>query len=324
MTEGDLRILFMGTPPFAVPSLQALLNLPRDTALRSAVVGVVTQPDRPSGRGKRLTAGAVKLEAVKAGLAVYQPESLRGAEGFALLESAAPDLIVVAAYAQILSRKILSLPRYGCINVHASLLPLYRGASPISGAIRDGRTETGVTIMQMEAGLDTGPIIRQVRLPIADDDTTESLTAKLADLGAKELSATIPLWVNGEIRPRPQDSELASMTRPLRKEDGRINWNLPPAVIERHTRAMYPWPGATTTAGGALLKVLEVKPADLHSGTSGAPGTLLYDGIDPLVCALNSAVRLLRVQPAGRKPMSGAEWLRGAPFLRGTILGDPP
>jgi methionyl-tRNA formyltransferase len=322
MSESALRIVFMGTPPFAVPSLQALLNLPRDTALNSTVVGVFTQPDRPAGRGKRLTAGAVKIEAVTAGLPLCQPESLRGAEGFGSLESLTPDLIVVAAYAQILSRKILSLPRYGCINVHASLLPLYRGASPISGAIRDGRIETGVTIMQMEAGLDTGPIIRQVRIPIADDDTTESLTVKLADLGAKELSATIPLWVTGEMHPRPQDSERASMTRPLRKDDGKIDWNLPAEVIERHTRAMYPWPGATTSAGGMLLKVLEAKPADVPSGSSCPPGTLLYDGTDPLVCVRNGALRLLRVQPAGRKPMSGAEWLRGAPSLRGAILGD--
>ncbi len=322
MTDSVLRIVFMGTPYFAVPSLRALLNLPRDAAFSSAIVGVVTQPDRPAGRGKRLSAGPVKIEALKTGLPILQPETLRGAEGFSLLESTGPDLIVVAAYAQILSRKILSLPRYGCINVHASLLPLYRGASPISGAILDGRTETGVTIMQMEAGLDTGPIIRQVRIPIADNDTTESLTLKLADLGANELTLTIPLWVSGEIQPRPQDGELASMTRPLRKEDGRINWNLPAAVIERHIRAMYPWPGAATTAGGALLKVLEAKSADLPSAASAPPGALLHDGTDPLVCARDGAVRLLRVQPAGRKPMSGAEWLRGAPSLRGAVLGD--
>jgi methionyl-tRNA formyltransferase len=322
MSESTLRIVFMGTPYFAVPSLRALQNLQRDTALRSAVVAVVTQPDRPAGRGKRVGASPVKVEALNAGLPVVQPENLRGAEGFALLESTAPDLIVVAAYAQILSRKILNLPRFGCINVHASLLPLYRGASPISGAIRDGRQETGVTIMQMEAGLDTGPIISQVRVHIEDDDTTESLTVKLADLGAKELSATISPWVNGEIQPRPQDSERASMTRPLRKDDGRIDWNLPAEVIARHVRAMFPWPGASTTAGGILLKVLEVNLTDLPLGTSAAPGILLYDGTDPLVRARAGAVRLLRVQPAGRKPMSGAEWFRGAPSLRGTMLGD--
>jgi methionyl-tRNA formyltransferase len=322
MSDSTLRIVFMGTPFFAVPSLRALQNLPRDAALRSAVVAVVTQPDRPAGRGKRVGVSAVKVEALNAGLPVLQPENLRGAEGFALLESTAPDLIVVAAYAQILSRKILSLPRFGCINVHASLLPLYRGASPISGAIRDGRQETGVTIMQMEAGLDTGPIISQVRVRIEDEDTTESLTLKLADLGARELSATISPWVNGELVPRPQDSERASMTRPLRKDDGRIDWNLPAEVIARHVRAMFPWPGASTTAGGTLLKVLEVKPTDLPMGTSAAPGTLLYDGTDPLVQARAGAVRLSRVQPAGRKPMSGAEWLRGAPSLRGTMLGD--
>ena len=322
MTASELRIVFMGAPVFAIPSLRALLNLRRDSAFHAKVVGVFTQPDRPAGRGKRLTAPPVKIEALNAGLSVFQPESLRSPEGLAMLETTAPDLIVVAAYAQILPRSILNLPRFGCINVHASLLPLYRGASPVSGAIRDGRDETGVSIMLMEAGLDTGPILSQVRLPIADDDTAASLTTKLAELGALELSAAIPPWINGEIQPRPQDSSLASMTRPLRKDDGRINWNLPADVIVRHTRAMFPWPGATTMAGGNLLKVLDAKSAALPAGLPASPGTLRQQENGAIVVARDGAVRLLRVQPAGRKPMSGAEWLRGAPALSGAVLGD--
>ncbi len=322
MAERALRIVFMGTPAFAVPSLNAVLNLKDDGFRDTEVVGVVTQPDRPAGRGKRLTAPPVKEAALAAGLPVFQPESLRQAEGLGLLESLAPDLIVVAAFAQILPRAILRLPRYGSINVHASLLPRYRGASPISAAIRDGRLETGVSIMQMEAGLDTGPILSQVHLPIDEDDTTDSLTKKLAELGARELRATIPRWVHGEIEPTPQDSSLASMTRPLRKEDGRIDWNRPADVIVRHVRAMFPWPGATTRAGGNPLKILQAKRAEFTGLGSVAAGTVGQQGNEALVTAREGAVHLVRVQPAGRKPMSGAEWLRGFPTMRGTILGD--
>ncbi|MGH2345163.1 MAG: methionyl-tRNA formyltransferase, partial [Chloroflexota bacterium] len=205
MGERELRIVFMGTPAFAVPSLRAISTLRDDGCDAAVVVGVITQPDRPAGRGKRLTAPPIKEAAGAAGLPVFQPESLRRPEALSLVESLAPDLIVVAAFAQILPRAILKLPRYHCINVHASLLPLYRGASPISAAIRDGRQETGVSIMQMEAGLDTGPILSQVHMPIDDDDTTESLTMKLADIGARELRAIIDPLASGEVESKPQD-----------------------------------------------------------------------------------------------------------------------
>jgi len=314
----------MGTPAFAVASLLALLRPQEKPAPPTRVVGVFTQPDRPAGRHGLLTPPPVKEAALATGIPVFQPERLRSPEGFAMLESVAPDLIVVAAYAHILPRKILELPRFGSLNVHASLLPLYRGASPISAAIMDGQTLSGVSIMLMDAGLDTGPVLTQASLPILDDDTTASLTEKMAQLGARELAAIIRPWIEGRIEPRPQDEALATMTRPLRKDDGRIQWRWPAWKIARQTRAMFPWPGAFTSLNGTLLKVLAVEvlsPAS-PSAPAPAPGTIAQVGGEPVVGTGEGALRLARVQPAARKAMSGAEWIRGTPTALGSILED--
>jgi len=322
MHRSESRIVFMGTPAFAAASLRALLQPQAEPAPAARVVGVFTQPDRPAGRHGVITPSPVKEAALAAGIPVFQPERLRSPEGFAMLESVAPDLIVVAAYAHILPRRVLDLPRYGCLNLHASLLPLYRGASPISAAIMDGQARSGVSIMLMEAGLDTGPVLTQASLPIRDDDTTASLTEKLARLGARELAAIIGPWIEGRIEPRPQDEALATMTRPLRKEDGRIQWHWPAWKIARQTRAMFPWPGAFTSLNGTLLKVLAVEALSPASPSAPAPGLITQVGGEAVVGTGEGSLRLARVQPAGRKAMSGAEWLRGTPAALGSILED--
>ncbi|MGH2409434.1 MAG: methionyl-tRNA formyltransferase, partial [Chloroflexota bacterium] len=207
------------------------------------------------------------------------------------------------------------------LNVHASLLPLYRGASPMSAAILDGQTQSGVSIMLMEAGLDTGPVLAQVSLPIRDDDTTASLTEKLAQLGARELAAIVGPWMEGRVEPRPQNEALATMTRPLRKEDGRIQWDWPAWKIARQTRAMFPWPGTFTLLNGTILKVLAAEAVS-PAAPALEPGRITQVGGEPVVGTGEGSLRLARVQPAGRKAMSGAEWLRGSPAALGRILGE--
>jgi methionyl-tRNA formyltransferase len=310
----------MGTPAFAVPSLEALLRLETVGGRRARLVGVFTQPDRPAGRGKRLIAPPVKVVALGAGVSVFQPERLRRPEGMAALSSLEPELIVVAAYAQILPRAALDLPRFGCLNVHASLLPRYRGASPIQAAILDGERETGVSLMLMDEGLDTGSVIAQAREPIGDEDTAESLSHRLALAGAGLLVRTLPAWVGGELTPQPQDNGLATMTRPLTKEEGRIDWSRPATYLARHIRAMHPWPGAFTTAGEGILKVLAAAAGEC--AVQGSPGTLLRRDGWPAVVTGEGELILRIVQPEGRRAMDGAAWLRGAgaPYL-GTVLG---
>jgi methionyl-tRNA formyltransferase len=322
-TDRPLRIVFMGTPAFAVPTFEALLDLGTVDGRPAQVVGAVTQPDRPAGRGQRLVSPPVKDVALAAGVSVLQPERLRRPEGIAALEALAPDLIVVAAYAQILSQRVLDLPPHGCLNVHASLLPRYRGAAPIQAAILDGMSETGVSIMLMEAGLDTGPVLSQVHIGLRDDDTAGTLTQTLSMAGAELLAATLPGWISGTVVPQPQEDALATMTRPLRKEDGRIDWSQPAARIARQVRAMQPWPGAFTTIGEAPLKVFKAVPIDVQG--AAPPGTMLDIGGTPAVATADRAVLLQQVQPAGRRPMSGGDWLRGSgAAFRGAVLGTDP
>ncbi len=252
----ELRVVFMGTPAFAVPSLRALLDAHNIAGRPARLVAVVTQPDRPAGRGGRVQLGPVKSAALAAGIPVLQPERLRRPESMAELRSYAPDLIVVAAFAQILSREVLELPRYGCLNVHASLLPRWRGASPIAAAILAGDASSGVTIMKMDAGLDTGPLLAVRAIALRADETTGTLTARLAELGAELLAETLGPWIGGALTPAPQDDAQATLTRTLRKEDGRIDWHDRDAgLIARMTRAYDPWPGAFTTYAGRTLKL---------------------------------------------------------------------
>jgi methionyl-tRNA formyltransferase len=253
------RCIFMGTPEFAVPSLAALLREGYD------VVGVLTKEDQPAGRGQKLVESPVKQLAQANGLVIQQPRSLRTGEAQAALAQLAPDLIVVAAYGLILPQEVLDLPRFGCINVHGSVLPRWRGAAPIAAAILAGDVEAGVSIMRMDAGVDTGPMLSAAYLPVAADDTTGTLTSKLASLGADLLVRTLPRWLAGELTPMPQPDEGATYAPRIAKEDGQIDWSEPAALIERRVRAYQPWPMAYTRWKGLGLKVLRAQ-ADQESG----------------------------------------------------------
>ena len=307
------RIVFMGTPQFAVPTLEAL-----DT--QHDVVGVVTQPDRPAGRGQKVAASPVKETAQTRGLPIFQPRTLRTPEALEHLAAWRPDVIVVAAFGQILRAPVLKLPPYGCLNVHASLLPRYRGAAPIPAAILDGEPTTGVTIMRLDEGLDTGPILAQARVPIRADDTTGSLTARLADLGARLLLETLPGWLDGTVRPQPQDDERATYCQLFKKQDGQLDWNRPAWYLDRQIRACDPWPGAYTTWQGQRLKILRARPRPDWQGQS-EPGQVL--ALEPGVGTSTGQglLELLEVQLAGKKPLAAELFARGQREMIGSRLG---
>jgi methionyl-tRNA formyltransferase len=304
----------MGTPDFAVPTLTALIQSDYN------LVAVVTQPDRPSGRGQRLTPPPVKQVALAAGLKLLQPPSLKPEATVAELAALEPDLIVVAAFGQILRRNVLNLPPYGCINVHASLLPRWRGAAPVVKAIEAGDTETGITIMQMDEGLDTGPILAQRAIPIRPDHTGGSLTAELAELGAGLLLDVLPLWLAGKIQPQPQNNELATLAPRLKKEEGAIDWGRPAVEIERQVRAFSPWPGAFTQGPRDQVKIWAVELAP-QVATTALPGTVFKQDRDVYVATGAGALRLVSVQPAGKKVMSAEAMLNGQPDLLNSRLG---
>jgi methionyl-tRNA formyltransferase len=326
-TRETIRIIFMGTPDFALPSLSVLHGMAAQTGWQ--VVGVVTQPDRRAGRGKKLVAGPVKKLALKHNLPVMQPGRLRRTNSppatdepdpLAWLRMLSPDLIVVAAYGQILPPSVLEIPKYGCLNVHASLLPAYRGASPITAALLDGLTETGVTIMLMDAGMDTGPVLTQARLPVLADDTTASLSDRLAARGAELLAATVPSWLAGNAAPVAQ-SDLPgepSVCRLVKKQDGRIDWTLSAARIERMIRAYTPWPAAFTTWRGRNFKLWQ---GSVISG-SAAPGHVVEINGRVAVGTGDALLALHEVQPAGKKQMALATFLNGAPDFVHSRLGD--
>jgi methionyl-tRNA formyltransferase len=310
--ENMPKILFMGTPQYAVPALDALNQ-------RFNVAAVVTQPDAPAGRGRSLTASPVKQYALQHGLPVLQPASLKPPEVVAALREIAPDVIVVAAFGQILRRDVLALPPKSCINVHASLLPRWRGASPISAAIAAGDPISGVTIMLMEAGIDSGPMLTQHSEPIRADDTTATLTERLSTLGAGLLVETLPRWLAGEITPQRQDEALVTKCSQIKKEEGRIDWSHDADAIERHVRAMIPWPVAWTTWQG---KQLQVKRARLWSSApAAAPGTAISSGKALGVRCGTGALELLEVQLEGKRSMPAADFLRGQQQIVGAVLG---
>lgn len=306
------RVVFMGSPEFAVPSL-------RELAEHFKVVAVITQPDRPAGRGRAMQPSPVKEAALELGLPLWQPESLRGAENLEHLASLRPDCVVVAAYGEILSQPVLDVPPRGFLNVHASLLPLYRGASPVSAAILAGERETGVTIMRLDSGMDTGPVLAQDRTPILSDESRGSLEAKLAELGAGLLVRVLPAWLAGDIVAEPQDDSRATVTRPLTKTDGEVDWNRPADYTARQIRAMDPWPGAYTHWGTHLLKLWQAEAVNLAG--KAAPGTVSQypDGIT--VIAGQGQLRLLTVQPEGKPRMSVDDFVRGRPGFIGARLG---
>jgi len=293
----------MGSPDFALPSLSALAKI-------YDVVGVVTQPDRGSGRGRELKSPPVKTLALELNIPVMQPEKLRAPEAMTQLREWKPDLIVVAAFGQILRQDVLDLPRYGCINVHASLLPRWRGAAPINAAILAGDEETGVTIMQLDAGVDTGPMLAAKSIRIGRDDTAGSVFQALSTLGADLLTETLPEYFAGNLKPLPQPAEGMTYAPMLKKEYGLLDFTRSAVELERRVRAMNPWPGAWFEWNGNLLKVLR---ASVVSGEKGSMSgiRLTFEG-QPAVQSAEGALVLEEVQPAGRKVMSGKSFLAGA------------
>ena len=291
----------MGSPEFSLPTLAALEK-------NYSLVGVVTQPDRPAGRGRMLTPPPVKQMATQLGIEVIQPQKLREPAAMEKLAQWSPDVIVVAAYGQILRQTVLDLPRYGCINVHASYLPRWRGAAPIQAAIFHGDEETGVTIMRMDAGIDTGAILSQRAMAVLPNDTAGSLSERLAQDGAKLLVEILPDYFSGKIVPRPQDDTQATYASLLTKEQGVLDYSLPADHLERQVRAFLPWPGAYTFFQGEMLKVLrshvEQKPAN--------PGQRGVVAQFPAVGTADGWLVLDEVQPAGKRPMAGDIFLRGA------------
>lgn len=296
----DNNIVFMGSPDFAVPALRSL-------AAHYPICGVVTQPDKPSGRGLTLTPPPVKVAALELGLPFIQPEKLRAPEAFEQLRSWAPDLIVVAAFGQILRQNLLDLPPLGCLNIHASLLPRHRGAAPIQAAILAGDAQTGITIMKMDAGLDTGPMLSQRAIPITPEDTGGSLFEKLSQLGGELLLEILPAYLSGELAPRPQPETGATYFGMIKKEDGRLDFTRPVAELERRVRAFYPWPGTYLEWNGAPLKIHK---AHVAAG-QGRPGARLVLDSLPALAAADGLLVFDELQPAGKKPMSGKAFLAG-------------
>ncbi|MGI6250038.1 MAG: methionyl-tRNA formyltransferase [Anaerolineaceae bacterium] len=299
----SVRIVFMGSPSFALPSLEALHQMYQ-------VVGVVTQPDKPAGRGRKPTSCLVKNLADRLGLPVYQPVSLRTSEALEQLRAWEPDLIVVAAYGLILPKTILDLPPKGCLNVHASLLPRWRGAAPIQASIAAGDSTTGVTIMLMDEGLDTGPVLSQREVPLRPSTTAEELTEQLAYLGAKTLIEILPAHLNGLLSPSPQSGPQVTYAHLLKKEDGLLDFNEPALQLTRKVRAYHPWPGTYFMAFGKRIKVLEAHVHDTFSSVSGEH--YIVNGL-PAVGTAEGLLVLDVLQPEGKTAMRGEDYLRGQP-----------
>ncbi len=303
------QIVFMGTPHFAVPILTQLIT-------HHEVIGVVTQPDRPAGRNRQVQASPVKEVASTAGIPIFQPEKLRRPEAIAELQKWQPDVYVVAAFGQILPQAVLDIPRMGSINVHASLLPRWRGAAPIQAAIRAGDTESGVTIMKMDAGLDTGPILSMRAIALPERETGASLHDKLSELGAALLIETLPGYLDGSVQPRPQPDEGITYAPTIKKEEGRLDWTQPAQVLERLIRAFTPWPGTFSLWNGQPLKVLaaEVAPGQAE------PGKVIRHGDGAAVGTGKDLLVLKEVQLAGRKAIPASEFIRGqADFVGATL-----
>ncbi len=311
-----MRIVFMGTPRFSVPTLEKLIQSGHE------LVAVYTQPDRPVGRGRVLTPPPVKQIAQANGIEVLQPENLRDPVEVERLASLNPEIIVVAAFGQILPQTVLDIPKFGCLNVHPSLLPKYRGASPIASVILAGEKQTGVTIMLMDAGMDTGPILTQEQVPIEEEDTAESLEAKLAEVGAELLIRTLPEWFEHRLVPRPQREEEATYTKPISKADGEINWKLSALEIWRRVRAFYPWPGCYTRYQGKLFKILAAVPLPGEEGLPPGKVIKLSEPEVPVGVGTGEGILgLKQVQLEGKKAMPASEFLQGQRQFIGQILG---
>lgn len=312
MKAQEIRTVFMGTPDFALETLRGLIDA------RLNLVGVYTQPDRPKGRGNKLAAPPVKELAFEHNIPVFQPLKMRAKEAVAELQALAPDLIVVVAYGQILPQAVLDIPRFGCINVHASLLPKYRGAAPINKAVVDGETETGVTTMQMDIGLDTGDMLVKKKVKIEPNETAGELYDRLALVGRQAMDETIVKLLEGSLTPEKQDDALTSYASMMKKEDGLIDWSQPATVVHNQVRGLAPWPGAYTSLDGEVLKLAGTV---LGEG-EGEPGTVLSaDKTGVLVACGEGAILLSELQLPGKKRLAAADFLRGQSLPAGTRLG---
>ncbi|WP_313798723.1 methionyl-tRNA formyltransferase [Cytobacillus sp.] len=312
------KIVFMGTPDFSVPVLQQILNDGYE------VIGVVTQPDRPVGRKKVLTPPPVKVEAEKHGIPVFQPEKIRQPEELEKIMALEPDLVITAAFGQILPKELLEAPKFGCINVHASLLPELRGGAPIHYSIIQGKEKTGITIMYMVEKLDAGDILTQVEVPIADTDTVGSLHDKLSAAGSQLLSETLPKLIKGDLTPIPQNDAEATFASNIKREQEKIAWSKTGEEIYNHIRGMNPWPVAYTTLNGAVIKIWWAEKT--KNLINKAPGTII--GVDEQSVIVSTgndtAIKILQLQPSGKKKMSAEQFLRGAgsQIQVGDRLGD--
>ena len=317
------NIVFMGSPQFAVPTLEAL-------ARDHTILAVFTQPDKPAGRGQQLAAVPVKQWSMAQGVPVHQPRSFRKEpQAIDVLRDLRPEVIVVAAYGLILPPAVLDVPPRGCLNVHGSILPRHRGAAPIAAAILAGDAETGITIMKMDAGLDTGPLLSVAREPIRPDDTTASLSERLSLIGAQLMAGTLPKYLSGAIAPQPQPEEGATYSPRIDKADAQIDWRKPAAEIERMVRAYTPWPGAQTMWNGQLVKVLkaEISPTgalrrDQGSGLGDQAGLVVKSDDGSIGVVTGEGMLILKeIQLAGRKAMKAEDFVRGQPKFVGAMLG---
>lgn len=305
-----MKVVYMGTPDFAVLPLESIL------AAGHEFLGVFTQPDKPKGRGYELTPPPVKVCALAHNLTVYQPKTLKDGEALKILQGLNPDVIVVAAYGKILPKEIINLPQYGCINIHASLLPKYRGAAPIQRCILNGETETGVTVMYMDEGLDTGDMLTKEATPIGPEETAGSLHDRLAQMGARLIVKALPLLENGTAPREKQNDSLSCYASMLDKSISKIDWNKTNRQVHNQVRGLNPWPVASTCLNGKTVKIFATKCNDIQ----GQPGTVL--GTDPLTVACSKgSVEILELQLEGKKRMNAADFLRGHKITPGDPLG---
>jgi methionyl-tRNA formyltransferase len=312
------KIVFMGTPDFSVPVLQTIINDGYE------VIGVVTQPDRPVGRKRVLTPPPVKVEAEKHGIPVFQPEKIRQPEELKPILDLSPDLVITAAFGQILPKELLEAPKYGCINVHASLLPELRGGAPIHYSIIQGKDKTGITIMYMAEKLDAGDILTQVEVEISETDTVGTLHDKLSVAGSKLLSETLPKLLNGELEPIPQKDEEATFASNIKREQEKIEWSKTGEEIYNHIRGLNPWPVAYTTLDGTVVKIWWAEK--ISSSETNEPGTIISLDEQAIIVSTGNqtAIKILELQPSGKKKMTVEQYLRGAGahITTGTRFGE--
>ena len=312
-----MNIIFMGTPKFSIPILESLARQ------GNAIVGVVTRPDKPSGRGRKMEESPLKIYANHFGYKVLQPKNFRSAQAVDEISQLKPDIFVVAAYGAILPQSLLDIPRYGVINLHPSLLPKYRGPSPVATAILNGEAVTGISVMYLDSGIDTGPVLSQLEEPIRSDDTTESLTTRLFSKGRDLLLTQISLLRENHVSLTPQDSNEATMTKMLRREDGLIDFQMSAENLERQVRAFYPWPGTYTFWDGQMLKIIGAEC--VSTANSGLmPGTVIKWTENSVICIAvvtgSELLQLHKVQLAGKKQMEAHEFSAGHPRFEGSVL----